>query len=237
MNVIKFNEINSTNTYLKENYQSLPNLTMVVANHQTNGKGRLGRTWIDNDDLLFSILIKEGLNEPTDYSLIIASVIIKALNEYNPTIKWPNDIMIGDRKVCGILLEAVTKETIDCIIIGVGINVNTTNFPNDLLVKATSLKNEKETFINKDELLQKIINIFEKEYHDYLNDCSDFLENVRNHFYLANKKVSFVYNNKDINGVVKGINNKGSIVIELYNGELINLSSGEVSLNNVYKNK
>ena len=75
MKIIKFDTIPSTNLYLKENYQVLDNLTVVCAKHQTKGRGRLGRTWIDNNDLLFSILLKDNLNNPSDYSFLIASSI------------------------------------------------------------------------------------------------------------------------------------------------------------------
>ena len=98
MKVIKFKEINSTNAYLKDNYKSLDNLTFVVAEHQTEGRGRLGRCWVDQDDLLFSILVKENIDKPTDYSLLIASTLLKVLNAYKPQIKWPNDIMINNKK-------------------------------------------------------------------------------------------------------------------------------------------
>ena len=80
MKTIKFDTIPSTNLYLKENYQKLENLTCVTANHQTQGRGRLGRTWVDNNDLLFSILLKDNLFNPSDYSFLIASSIIKVLN-------------------------------------------------------------------------------------------------------------------------------------------------------------
>ena len=181
MKVIEFSEINSTNTYLKENYETLPNLTIVKAEHQTMGKGRLGRTWIDNDDLLFSILIKNGLSQPLDYSLLIAATLIKVLKSYNPMVKWPNDILINQKKVAGILLEAVTKQTIECVIIGVGINVNTKAFSNDLIIKATSLKNESSE-VNKIELFKNILNTFKDEYDRYLKHQSDYLDVIKNHF-------------------------------------------------------
>ena len=234
MKLIRFKEINSTNTYLKENYNSLDNLTVVVANHQTMGKGRLGRTWIDNDDLLFSILIKDGIEKATDYSLLIASTIIKVLDKYNPTVKWPNDIMIGDKKICGILLEAVTKEKIKCVVIGIGINVNTTSFPDDLRVKASSLKLISNESINKEELLTTIINKFNEEYNKYLNKESDYILNISNHFYLNNKKVSFYYQGKDCEGIVLGISNNGELIVD-YNSQELYLKSGEVTLEETYK--
>ena len=233
MKVIEFSEINSTNTYLKENYETLPNLTIVKAEHQTMGKGRLGRTWIDNDDLLFSILIKNGLSQPLDYSLLIAATLIKVLKSYNPMVKWPNDILINQKKVAGILLEAVTKQTIECVIIGVGINVNTKAFPNDLIIKATSLKNESSE-VNKIELFKNILNTFKDEYDRYLKHQSDYLDAIKNHFYLQDKEVSFIYKEKEHRGIVKGITKTGEIIIETANNILITLSSGEVTFEQMY---
>lgn len=234
MKIIKFDVIDSTNTYLKTNYDNLDNLTFVAANHQTNGKGRLGRTWIDEDDLLFSILVKENIEKPTDYSLLIGAVLVKVLKKYSPKIKWPNDIIINDKKCIGILLEGVTKEKQECVIIGVGINVNTTVFPKDLLFKATSLKNESKEEINKDSLLKSIINEFINEYNNYVNNKSDYLNIIRNNFYLDGKEISFLYNNKEEKGIVKGIDDMGNLIVKTDN-QLLYLNSGEVTLNNIYK--
>ena len=234
MKIIRFNEINSTNTYLKDNYNSLDNLTFVVAEHQTSGKGRLGRNWVDQDDLLFSILIKEHINNPTDYSLLIASTLLNVLKSYEPKIKWPNDIMINNKKVCGILLEGITKEKQECVIIGVGINVNTETFPTDLRVKATSLKNITNKKIDKEELLLNIYERFLNDYNDYTNGKSDYLNQIRDHFYLANKEINFNYNKKDYQGIVKGMDDFGNLVVETKEG-LINLNSGEVSLSKEYE--
>ena len=234
MKLIKFDVIDSTNTYLKTNYESLDNLTVVTSEHQTNGKGRLGRTWVDEDDLLFSILIKENIEKPTDYSFLIGAVLVKVLSDYNPKIKWPNDIIINDKKCIGILLEGVTKEKQECVIIGVGINVNTTKFPEDLLFKATSLRNESNKRIDKESLLEKIIEEFINEYSDYKNKKSDYLNIVRNNFYLDNKDISFLYNNREERGNVQGIDDEGNLIVKT-NDKILYLNSGEVTLSNIYK--
>lgn len=234
MKVIKFKEINSTNAYLKDNYKSLDNLTFVVAEHQTEGRGRLGRCWVDQDDLLFSILVKENIDKPTDYSLLIASTLLKVLNAYKPQIKWPNDIMINNKKVCGILLEGITKEKQECVIIGVGINVNTESFPEDLRIKATSLKNITNNKIDKEELLSEICKVFVNDYNDYIENKSDYLKQIRENFYLANKEISFIYNQKEFFGKVKGMDVFGNLLVETNDG-LITLNSGEVTLNKEYE--
>ena len=234
MKIIHFKEINSTNTYLKENYKRLDNLTVVVADHQTSGKGRLGRTWIDNDDLLFSILIKEKLEKATDYSLLIASTLLKVFRDLDASVKWPNDIMINDKKVCGILLEAVSDETIKCVIIGVGINFNTEVFPEELMTKASSLKIITNKKVDKKKLLEEVVDRFKCEFEEYKKEGLDYLNNIKDHFYLSNKVVSFDYENMRQEGTVLGLNNDGSIIIKI-NQKIVNLSSGEVTFEKIYQ--
>ena len=235
MKHIHFNTINSTNQYLKDNYESLDNLTIISADHQTNGRGRFNRKWFDSDDLLFSILLKENIENPADYSLVIAKTVFTVLNKYmtNVSIKWPNDILVNDNKVCGILLEAVTTSKLECVIIGVGINVNTNEFSDDLKIKATSLSKELNKTIDKEELFNKIINCFEEDYKEYVKGNKEYLEIINNNFYLKNKNVMFTYNNQILNGTALGINNKGEILIKV-NDEIVEISTGEVTFTNVY---
>lgn len=226
-----FDVIPSTNLFLKENYSKYDNLTCVVANHQTNGRGRFNRQWLDSDDLLFSILIKNIDYLAPSYSLRIASSILKVFKTYGlkPLIKWPNDIIVNNKKVCGILLEAVTKEKMECLIIGVGINCNSTLFSEDLKIKASSLKNELKNDINKKELLSLI----QKQFIDDLNNNDDYLTSIRDNSYLDNKKVSFVYQGQERVGIVKGYSSDGLIIIQSDNEELT-ISSGEITLQNIY---
>lgn len=232
MKYLFFDTITSTNTYLKDNYKKFSTFTIACTKHQSEGRGRMGRKWISYDDLLFSILIKDDIINPSEISLKIANSIRKVLLEYNitSTIKWPNDIMIKDNKVCGILLEAVTVNKIECVVIGVGLNTNTTDFPSDLRVKATSLKKHLNFDIDNKELLYKIINKF---YDDYYND-NDYINDINKYFYLKGKEVSFLFNNKTETGKVLRLNNDGSISIETSNN-IININYGEITLNNVYK--
>lgn len=234
MKIIKFDTIPSTNLYIKENYDNLDNLTIVCAAHQTNGRGRLGRTWIDNNDLLFSILIKEKLDKPSDYSFLIAATIVKVLNHLKPLVKWPNDIIINDKKISGILLEAVTIEKIKCVIIGVGINTNSKSFGNDLVFKANSLSNILNEKINNDELLEKIISQFKIDYHNYKNGKEDYKKIISENFYLKDKEINFNYSSKNYYGKVIGMNEKNELLVET-NDSVLTLKSGEVTLTNNYK--
>lgn len=233
MNVIKFNTIASTNQYLKEEYQKLSNLTCVTALHQTNGRGRLGRSWIDNNDLLFSILITDNLSTPSDYSFLIATTLIKVLKQFNPLVKWPNDIIINNKKVAGILLEAVSIDKIECVIIGVGLNTNTKSFSDELINKADSLSNILNKDIDNNQLLDKILKQFEIDYYNYCNNDNSYKEIIKNNFYLYNKEISFDYNNNKLTGLVIGINDNNELLVKTKE-EVLNIKFGEVTLNNIY---
>ena len=143
---IHFEEIDSTNNYLKNSYQLLDNFTFVTADYQSKGKGRNDRVWESSKGLniTFSILIKDSklLEVSTILSLMTAVELAKLLERYdidNVSIKWPNDVLIGDKKVCGILLEGQLP---NYLVIGVGLNVNQKEFPNNLRRPATSMSNE-----------------------------------------------------------------------------------------------
>lgn len=236
MNILYFDTISSTNTYLKNKYELFPNMQVVCANTQTNGRGRMDRKWIDSDDLLFSILIKEKLKNYSNLSLLIALAVSKALENLNikPTIKWPNDIMVDDKKVCGILLEALTKDKIECVIIGVGLNVNSQTFSQDLIIKANSLRNILGRKLNKDNLLLDILNIFNEYLQEYKNDSRKYLDEINNRFYLLDKEVTYIQNNNEKKGVVLGVNDSGEILIKTDN-DIISLNYGEITLKNIYK--
>lgn len=236
MKYISFDTIPSTNLYLKENYKTLDSFTVCHANHQTSGRGRLGRTWIDNDDLLFSILIKEELENVQKLSLLVGYSIMRTLKHYeiDSLIKWPNDIMINDKKICGILLESVYTDKLECLIIGVGLNLETTIFNGELIDKASSIRLETNKEINKEELLINITNNIIEDYNIYKNESCFFLDYISNHSFLTNKCVLFNYNEKDYEGKVIGIDKEGNIMIEC-DGDLLVISSGEVSLTNNYK--
>ncbi|MBE6136864.1 MAG: biotin--[acetyl-CoA-carboxylase] ligase [Erysipelotrichaceae bacterium] len=152
MKIIEFNELPSTNTYLKENHNNYSTNTVIRALKQTNGRGRFDRQWLSDDDLTFSILFKE---QNANHHLIAPLAIVYALLSYNirAQIKWPNDIYINDKKLAGILIECIYEQgKKSCDIVGIGIN--------------TSKKNNElnATFVNVDSstLLSSIIRCYKK---------------------------------------------------------------------------
>ena len=210
---LHFDEIDSTNNYIKNSYQLLDNFTFVSADYQSKGKGRNDRVWesVKGLNLMFSILIKDP----------------KLLERYdidNVSIKWPNDVLIGDKKVCGILLEGQLP---NYLVIGVGLNVNQKEFPDGLRRPATSISNELNKDIDledlKEQLFPNIINNFNKL------DRDEYLSYFSKHNYLLNKRVKVNINQQLFIGEVVGIDNNFNIQI-LCNDILLHVDSGELEI-------
>ena len=231
--IINFETLPSTNLYLKQNYHIFDEYTVITTDNQTNGRGRINRVWNSNkDDLTFSILLKPNIDSSKIplISLIIGAAINTIVDKYIKSyIKWPNDILVNDKKLAGILVEGVFSEKIDAVIVGVGINVNTTEFPDNLIIKATSLKKELNIEIDKNELLTQIIEQFIYLYNEFLNGNDQYLNTLKNNNYLKDKKVYI--NNTEVE--VLDINNKGNLIIK-ENEEIKEIFFGEVTLEKIY---
>lgn len=229
MKELFFETIDSTNTYLKQNYENLDNFTFVRADLQTSGRGRSSRKWLSKkgDNLLFSLLIKdkELINKFKALSINSAYLVLKILEDYglkNLSLKWPNDIYVNGNKICGILLESVSKQEIECLIIGIGLNVNQKEFVGDYLIKPTSMTNELNKEIDLIELKNKIFN-------SLLNNLNkDYYTEIIKYDYLKNKTVSVVIHNENKTVKVLGINKDYSLKIVLDEEER-DIYAGEIS--------
>ena len=228
---IHFDEIDSTNTYLKNTYRLLDNFTFVSTDYQSHGKGRNDRVWSSQkgENLMFSFLIKDKalLNKAPIISLLSAVIIAKALETYKikgVSIKWPNDVLIGDKKVCGILAEG---ELSNYLVVGIGLNVNQKEFPNDLRRPATSLSIEIKQDIDIEQLKEKL---FQSIVNGLSNiQADDYLEYFRKHNYLQNKRVRVLINNQVFIGEVVGIDDNFCLQI-LSHDMLLHIDSGEIEI-------
>lgn len=234
--ILNFDTLSSTNLYLKNNYQTLDNYTVVNTEIQTNGRGRENRIWnsLPNDDLTFSILLKPNIdsNKISLIPLVMGASLCITLRKYiNCQIKWPNDILINGKKIAGILVEAVSSNKIDAVIVGVGININSLQFPSDLIMKATSLKLELNKEINKEEILSECLKNFDMLYTQFINNNNSFLDIVKKYNYLKNKDIYI--NNKKVKAL--DIAQSGNLII-LDNEQIKEIYYGEVTLNQIYNN-
>ena len=228
---LHFDVIDSTNNYLKNSYQLLDNFTFVSTDYQSKGKGRNDRVWqsLKGLNLMFSILIKDSklLNESKALSIMSAVEIAKLLESYqvdNVSIKWPNDVLVNDKKVCGILLEGQLP---NYLVIGVGLKVNQKEFPTNLRRPATSISNELNKDLDleviKEQLFLNIVNNFSKL------DKDSYLSYFKKHNYLLNKRVKVNINQQLFIGEVVGIDDDFNIQI-LSHGLLLHVDSGELEI-------
>lgn len=235
MKIIHFKEIDSTSSYLKRNYQTLENYTILYADYQTSGHGRINRVWQSNnkENLLFSILIKDP-NLIKKYGCISLGIavaifnVLKKLNIDDVSIKWPNDVYVGNKKICGILLESIsTGNNIDVLVVGIGLNVNQKVF-DDISIDATSIFNIKKKKTNIFWFKYKVFRECFRIINEIKYDNHSYLTIVKNNNYLKNKEVFAVIDNKKYLVKVIDINDDNTLRVIVDNKEM-NISSGEIS--------
>ncbi len=237
-NLIVLNSVNSTNSYAKDLATAgVPHATIVIADSQTNGRGRLGRDFFSPAEtgIYMSILINPAkIKIPASLLTVAAGVAVcRALTDIcadTPSIKWVNDIFLYGKKVCGILAESVLNphtNTPTYIIVGIGINVSTSAevFPGKLNEIAGSLFPQN---ITRNEIIAKLLDEFD-------NVCCSaevekLIDEYKKYSLVLGKKISFTKNGKAFSGIAKDINMEGNLVVILEDNQEMVLSSGEVSL-------
>ncbi len=234
MKTLFFETIDSTNTYLKDHYEELEDMTFLSAGYQYRGRGRMGRTWISErgKNLTFSLLLKDTdvIRQYRVLSVLSAFSIIEVLRGYGIEelgLKWPNDVYAKDAKICGILLEGVSAKKMECLIIGIGLNVNEEDFDEGFLQKATSMKLLLNRQIDlsrlKEEVYQRLAENIEK-----LKRGEDFHEEIAAFDYLKGKHVFCHIDGEEKPVEVLGIDSDYSLKL-LCEGEIRNLSSSELT--------
>jgi BirA family biotin operon repressor/biotin-[acetyl-CoA-carboxylase] ligase len=230
-----FDEIDSSNTYLlKKN--DFGDKILVIADFQTAGRGRFNRKWISNrgENLMFSIGLKEiNLSELQKFSFITPLAVQEAIEKdlnIQLKIKWPNDLIYDNKKVCGILIESQIQNNEKAkVVVGIGINVNQTNFPDEIKERTTSLKLLLNKEIKREILLSKILFFFfehlnsvsgnfERIYQDYKNKCTGI-----------SQKVSVVLSDKIYTGILNDINKNGELEL-LVGDKILSFKSGEITI-------
>lgn len=239
-NIIYFSEVESTNNEMKKYLKEEEGLVLLTEN-QTLGKGRLGREWFSDNKkgICFSILLKPKI-EPLDAMKITqigASSLVKILRKNNVEayIKWPNDIILNNKKLAGILVEMTTEiMKIENIILGIGMNVNTLlkDIPKDLREKATSLLIETGIKWDRKKIIGDFLTEFEKEYFSFIKngDSSETLSNCRKYSNILGKKIKIIKGNISREVEAIDIDSEGFLVVENERGEKERLISGEISV-------
>lgn len=242
-NIIAFEQIDSTNTFLKVNQAVYPEGTIVIAREQTHGRGRLGRSWSSSfgEGIWMSFLLRPEIKPEncSGLTLVVALSLAKALRELtglNLLIKWPNDIVCNGKKIAGILTEMSAGDAkVDYVVVGVGINVNTEHFPEEIREVATSLKLEGGSDFDFDTIINSFCKEFNKDYLIYINtgDMSKLRKEYETLLVNMGQKVSLIEDSKNYVGVATGINNEGELLFLDDFGER-EIRAGEVSVRGVY---
>ena len=243
MNIIKLDAIDSTNSYLKKIIleKDISDYTIVTANFQTEGKGQLGYMWESEDskNLLCSIYKKDlGIKVEDQFviSMLASLSIIRTLEKINLpklSIKWPNDIMSDNKKICGILIENIVKQnSIKESVIGIGLNVNQDTFKN--LPNATSIKKIKGVAFNIDELLNDLANNIKKQFIDFNQSKIDLVfRQYEDVLYRINIPSTFKNSEGDVfTGFIKGISSLGRLKVLLEDNLTKSYTVKDISLLN-----
>lgn len=234
-----FNEVMSTNTIAKFlSMNGVGNGAVVISEKQTKARGRSGKNWESPlGGVWLSIILNPNVNHSKIPLITLATGVaventLKRIGVKNAEIKWPNDILIHGKKVCGILTEAITSfNTIESVIIGVGIdaNISIENFPEELRENMTTLNDEIGEKVDENLLIKLFLEEFEKISEQFINkEYETILKEWRKNSYTIGKIVE-VHEpfSKPYDGYVLGISRDGSLVVEKIDGTLEKVISGE----------
>ncbi len=239
-----YDAVGSTNTeasHLAE--KGAPHGSLVVAGSQDAGRGRRGRGWESPADqgIFMTLIVKPDIlpENASMLTLVMAIAAAKGIERetgLSPEIKWPNDIVVRGKKICGILTEMSAQiDYVNHIVIGVGINVQNESFPEELAQMATSLKLESGRKINRAGLIEAVLEEFEVYYEKYRKTQN--LKEIANEYnaYLANRnrKVRVLDPKEPYEGVAQGITDRGELIVDTWESRRL-VSSGEVSVRGIY---
>lgn len=240
---LPLDEVDSTNTYCKNHADELPHGAVVTALRQTAGKGRLGRQWADVPDagLAMSILLHDV--PPQKISLfplltgLAVSEGLEQLTGLHCPIKWSNDVLIGEKKLCGILCESRLTGTSGFAVIGIGVNLaqSAEDFAQHALVYASSLLLATGRRFSREEVMVSILNRLEPVLITYTAEgfSGDLLERYKQRCITLGRNVRIIREGKEQTGLATDIDPDGALVC-IINGKKIRVLAGEASVRGLY---
>ena len=243
--IIWLDTVDSTNSEAKRRILKIDNLSVVSALSQTAGRGQAGNTWesADGENLTFSIILKPSEHGPglkACDQFIISQITSVSIVEFlkccgiEAEIKWPNDIYVRDRKICGILIEHSLKaDEIYRSIIGIGLNINQRNF-NVTLPNPTSVFLEKGLRFNIYDMLEELMRIFRNNWYNYIDGSArhaDICHSYLDLLWRKDKPYRYIdrKNECEFTGIIRGTGSFGHLIIEKEKGELEEFAFKEIS--------
>lgn len=220
--------------------------SVVVAEAQTAGRGRHGRVWDSpaGKNLYFTLLLRPEFapDKASMLTLVMALAVLKGMEKAigkpgEIGIKWPNDLIINGKKICGILTEmTLAHSSIESVIIGVGINLEKQEFAPELADKATSIEAEWGIAPCKENLLAEIMSAFEEYYETFIQTCDlrELQEEYNACLVNCGREVCVLDPKGEFRGIARGINSVGELLVELADGVITPIYAGEVSVRGIY---
>lgn len=234
-NIINITTVNSTNRYMKDHIFEYDNGTVLFSAEQTNGRGRFDRSWFGEvHKSIFSSFLIKNISEPEDalrYSFLFSLGIKDLLSQYisveNIVLKWPNDILIGDKKICGILSEFAQNS----IIVGIGINILNFIPTGKIDIPWTTIENETKLRLDVEKFKFELIDHINNAFVKYNADDPKQITNIwAEQAKILGKFVTVTHGHKKISGTVLSIDDVG--IIQLLNdNNIINISTGDLDYN------
>jgi BirA family biotin operon repressor/biotin-[acetyl-CoA-carboxylase] ligase len=239
-----FEELSSTNTTAKEEAEKgAKEGTTIIAETQTSGKGRLDRLWVSpRGGVWLSIILRPCISPEDALKITLTTAVavaraIRRLFNVKAEIKWPNDVLIDRRKVCGILTEAkLTENTVDFVVVGIGINADFSlqALPKDLQATATTLRETLRKRIDKEKLIAVLLKEFEDSYKLFTTrKFEQLLAEWRSLAGFLGKEVEITSLKEKMQGVAVDITENGALIVELKDGERRTVLSGDMTVQEV----
>ncbi len=242
-NIIYEEIMESTNKYAKKlGEENVTNGTVVVTKKQTAGRGRRGRNWISPEgNCYFSLLLKPSIQTEHASRLTLVSALalaeaIKNVVGLETQIKWPNDVVVDGKKLCGILTESsIDVDGLKYVVIGIGINVNQKKFDPEIDSMATSLSLQLGQDVECAHMIAEFLNCFEMYFSIFIQteDLSMLLSQYNALLVNKNKEVRIVDQSERV-GVAIGINDVGELLVRNNAGVVESVNAGEVSVRGLY---
>ena len=237
--IITYDSVNSTNDVAKNLVgESAQEGTVILADTQSQGKGRQGRTWYseDNVGVYLSVLLRPSLppKEISQITLVAGVALAQAINEFSRArayLKWPNDIILNGKKVAGILTENHKKNADSGIILGIGINVNNSHFPVSLQHIATSMAMANGEIFERLPLITFLLNHLDQQYRCFLDEgLSPIIDHWNLNSDMFGKRISMTQGTQTFSGTAMKLSDQGHLVMLADSGEEFKFDSGEVAL-------
>ena len=243
--VFFYEEIGSTNTEINRLADAgKPHGTLAVADCQTGGKGRRGRNWVSpsGSNIYMSILLRPEIapDKASMLTLVMALAVSKAIDEVcdvKTQIKWPNDILLSQRKIVGILTEMTAEpDYISHVVIGVGINTNQEELPEEIRANATSLFLETGEKTDRASIVERTMYYFEQEYASFMEkgNLELLVEDYNERLVNRNRAVRVLEPGNEYEGTAEGINASGELLVIRKDGTKEQVYAGEVSVRGIY---